>query len=259
MLLLPGAIVGLILLHLYLVIRLGVSRRRGGRGGGPGAAEPQPPASRALVSPRPRGGRSRSEQRAGRAQSALQAVQGGRREAREVVLPVRDVPRHGDEPRRRVGDRRACLRLVRDGRRHGAGRRVGPGWLGVLYAEKADPGTTSFIPRPDWYFYFLFYLLRIFKWPDTVVLATVGIPTILMMLLFALPFIDRRPERRLSRRPVAIVAAILVAGVDGRPHLEGRDAPRESRRAPTLARDSRRTTCRTRRWPVRSSSRSRAA
>ena len=42
-----------------------------------------------------------------------------------------------------------------------------PGWLGVLYEDKADPGTTSFTPRPDWYFYFLFYLLRIFKWPDT--------------------------------------------------------------------------------------------
>ena len=84
------------------------------------------------------------------------------------------------------------------------------GILGPEYAEKADPGTTSFIPRPDWYFYFLFYLLRIFKWPNTVVLATVGIPTVLMMLLFALPFIDRRAERRLSRRPVAIVAAILV-------------------------------------------------
>ena len=36
----------------------------------------------------------------------------------------------------------------------------------ALYAEKADPGTTSFVPRPDWYYYFLFYLLRIFKWPN---------------------------------------------------------------------------------------------
>jgi menaquinol-cytochrome c reductase cytochrome b/c subunit len=85
------------------------------------------------------------------------------------------------------------------------------GVLGPEYTEKADPGTISFIPRPDWYFYFLFYLLRIFKWPPTVVIATVGIPTVLMMLLFALPFIDRSTERRLSRRPVAIVAAILTA------------------------------------------------
>jgi quinol---cytochrome c reductase cytochrome c subunit, bacillus type len=85
------------------------------------------------------------------------------------------------------------------------------GILGPEYAEKADPATTSFIPRPDWYFYFLFYLLRIFEWPATVVIATVGIPTVLMILLLALPFIDRSTERRLSRRPVAIVAAILTA------------------------------------------------
>ncbi len=82
--------------------------------------------------------------------------------------------------------------------------------LGPRYTEKADPGTTNFVPRPDWYFYFLFYLLRIFKWPDSVILGTVGIPTICLILLLALPFVDLRRERRLLRRPVAIVAAILV-------------------------------------------------
>jgi menaquinol-cytochrome c reductase cytochrome b/c subunit len=82
--------------------------------------------------------------------------------------------------------------------------------LGVLYTDKADPGTTSFVPRPDWYFYFLFYLLRIFKWPDSVILGTIGIPTIALVLLLALPFVDVRTERRLSRRPVALVAAVLV-------------------------------------------------
>ena len=84
------------------------------------------------------------------------------------------------------------------------------GLLGKEYDEKADSGTFSFVPRPDWYFYFLFYLLRIFKWPNTVVIATVGIPTICLVLLLAMPFVDRRVERRLSRRPVAVVAAILV-------------------------------------------------
>src|SRR5438132_7671346 len=83
--------------------------------------------------------------------------------------------------------------------------------LGPSLAAKADPGTTSFVPRPDWYFYFLFYLLRIFKWPNSVILGTVGIPTILLILLFVLPFVDTRMERRLSRRPVAIVAAVLTA------------------------------------------------
>ena len=84
------------------------------------------------------------------------------------------------------------------------------GWLGKLYDEKADPGTTSFVPRPDWYFYFLFYLLRIFKWPDSVILGTVGVPTIALVLLLAFPFLDLRRERRPLRRPVAVVAAILT-------------------------------------------------
>jgi mono/diheme cytochrome c family protein len=82
--------------------------------------------------------------------------------------------------------------------------------LGPRYSEPADPGTTNFVPRPDWYFYFLFYLLRIFKWPDSVILGTVGIPTILLIIAFLLPFIDRRMERRLTRRPVAVIAAVLV-------------------------------------------------
>jgi len=87
---------------------------------------------------------------------------------------------------------------------------TGSGWLGPLYSDKADPGTTSFVPRPDWYFYFLFYLLRIFKWPESVILGTVGIVTVIMVLMLALPFLDRRRERRLSRRPVAVVITILT-------------------------------------------------
>jgi menaquinol-cytochrome c reductase cytochrome b/c subunit len=87
---------------------------------------------------------------------------------------------------------------------------IEPGWLGRLYDAPADPGTINFVPRPDWYFYFLFYLLRIFKWPPTVVIGTVGLPTVLLVVLIAVPFLDIRPERRLLRRPVAIVASILV-------------------------------------------------
>jgi hypothetical protein len=86
-----------------------------------------------------------------------------------------------------------------------------PGLIGPHYAEEADPGTTSFIPRPDWYFYFLFYLLRIFKWPESVILATIGIPTILIILLFVIPFLDVRRERRILHRPVAVVTLIVVA------------------------------------------------
>ena len=82
------------------------------------------------------------------------------------------------------------------------------GLLGPWYEDEADPGTTNFIPRPDWFFYFLFYLLRI--WPESVVLATVGIPTIALIALILLPFYDRSRERRPSRRPVAMVGMVLT-------------------------------------------------
>jgi quinol---cytochrome c reductase cytochrome c subunit, bacillus type len=87
---------------------------------------------------------------------------------------------------------------------------TGAGWLGPLFDKPADPGTINFVPRPDWYFYFLFYLLRVFKWPNSVLLGTIGIPTICLLLLLAIPFLDVRLERRILRRPVALVAAALV-------------------------------------------------
>src|SRR5258708_34864495 len=84
------------------------------------------------------------------------------------------------------------------------------GLLGPESTAPADPGTTSFVPRPDWYFYFLFDLLRVFKWPNSVFLGTVGIPTIALIFLIALPFYDTRMERRPSRRPLAMVALVLT-------------------------------------------------
>ena len=74
----------------------------------------------------------------------------------------------------------------------------------------ADPTTTTYTPRPDWYFYFLFELLRVIKPPSLVVVATVGIPTIALVLLALLPFYDRNPERRPERRPIATTTAIAV-------------------------------------------------
>jgi menaquinol-cytochrome c reductase cytochrome b/c subunit len=84
--------------------------------------------------------------------------------------------------------------------------------LGAELGPKADPTTTTYTPRPEWYFFFLFELLRVVKPPEFVALATIGIPTICMILLFLLPFYDRSPERRPERRPVATLTAILVIG-----------------------------------------------
>lgn len=82
--------------------------------------------------------------------------------------------------------------------------------LGAELGPKADPTTTTYTPRPEWYFFFLFELLRVIKPPELVPLATIGVPTIAMILLFLLPFYDRNPERRPERRPIATTTGVFV-------------------------------------------------
>jgi len=82
--------------------------------------------------------------------------------------------------------------------------------FGAELGPKADPTTTTYTPRPEWYFFFLFELLRIVKPPELVFIATVGIPTICMVLLIILPFIDRNPERHPLRRPIATLAGVAT-------------------------------------------------
>ena len=48
------------------------------------------------------------------------------------------------------------------------------------------------------------------KPPWATPIATIGIPTLAMVLLLALPFYDRNAERRPERRPIATTAGILV-------------------------------------------------
>jgi quinol---cytochrome c reductase cytochrome c subunit, bacillus type len=82
--------------------------------------------------------------------------------------------------------------------------------LGAELGPKADPTTTTYTPRPDWYFFFLFELLRVVKPPALVFMATVGIPTICLVLLLLLPFYDRGPQRHPLRRPIAMTAAVAT-------------------------------------------------
>ena len=104
----------------------------------------------------------------------------------------------------------------------------GHGILGPWYTDEADPGTIQFVPRPDWFFYFLFYLLRIFKWPETVVLGTVGVPT------HPADPSDRaavlRPPPRAADRPAAGGAdrGDPRRHLDGRPDVEGRRRAKEA-------------------------------
>jgi ubiquinol-cytochrome c reductase cytochrome b subunit/menaquinol-cytochrome c reductase cytochrome b/c subunit len=83
--------------------------------------------------------------------------------------------------------------------------------FGAELGPKANPTTTTYVPRPDWYFYFLFEVLRVMRnVPQFTPMATIGVPTICMILLFLLPFYDRSPERRIERRPIALAAGITT-------------------------------------------------
>src|ERR671927_466977 len=93
--------------------------------------------------------------------------------------------------------------------------------LGAELGPKADPTTTTYTPRPEWYFFFLFELLRVVKPPALVFIATVGIPTICMVLLFLLPFFDRNPERNPLKRPIATLAGITVIAAMAYLTIEG--------------------------------------
>lgn len=86
-------------------------------------------------------------------------------------------------------------------------------FVGVAAEPPADPSDSSYIPRPEWYFLFLFQLLKYFpgkiEWVGTVI-----IPTIAVLALLLLPFYDRSPFRHWKRRKLAVgVMAIIVIGI----------------------------------------------
>jgi mono/diheme cytochrome c family protein len=92
-------------------------------------------------------------------------------------------------------------------------------FIGVPFEPKADPSDTSYIPRPEWYFLFLFKFLALYgqipligkiEW-----LATVIIPSIAVGLLVLLPFIDKSPTRHYGKRvlPISIMGIMVVSMV----------------------------------------------
>ncbi|MDX1599968.1 MAG: c-type cytochrome [Anaerolineales bacterium] len=84
---------------------------------------------------------------------------------------------------------------------------------GVPLEARADPSDTQYTPRPEWYFLFLFQLLKYFP-GELEVIGVFVIPTIFVALLFALPFLDRSRARHPFKRPYITGATTLVmAGV----------------------------------------------
>jgi len=82
-------------------------------------------------------------------------------------------------------------------------------FIGVANEPKADPSDAAYIPRPEWYFLWLFQLLKYFpgqlEWVGTMV-----VPGLAVLVLFLLPFLDRNPNRHFSKRKIAIMVMTLI-------------------------------------------------
>jgi ubiquinol-cytochrome c reductase cytochrome b subunit len=79
----------------------------------------------------------------------------------------------------------------------------------VPLGRLADPTDTNFIPRPEWYFLFLFQTLKFFKGPLEAI-GSVVLPGVAVLTLFLIPFIDRAPLVRLGKRTFAFTFAALA-------------------------------------------------
>jgi len=88
-------------------------------------------------------------------------------------------------------------------------------FVGVAIEPKADPSDSTYIPRPEWYFLFLFEFLKFvpgkIEWMGTFVLPVIGI-----LVLFALPFLDRNPLRHWKNRLTGVsIMGVVVLGMVG--------------------------------------------
>lgn len=88
-------------------------------------------------------------------------------------------------------------------------------FLGVKPEPPADPNDAAYVPRPEWYFLFLFQLLKYFpgqiEWIGTAV-----VPGLAVLALLLLPFYDRSPFRHWRKRRLALgIMGAAMAGIVG--------------------------------------------
>ncbi|MFC1996785.1 c-type cytochrome [Chloroflexota bacterium] len=83
-------------------------------------------------------------------------------------------------------------------------------FVGAPLEEPANPADTSYTPRPEWYFIFLFQLLKYFP-GQLEFLGVVVIPSIAILLLVLLPLLDRSSKRHFANRKLILTAVILSA------------------------------------------------
>jgi menaquinol-cytochrome c reductase cytochrome b/c subunit len=76
--------------------------------------------------------------------------------------------------------------------------------------EPADPATITYVPRPEWFFFFYEQMLMFFPGYALIGFGAVVVPTIFIIILFALPWLDRGPNYSPLKRPFATTIGLLV-------------------------------------------------
>lgn len=98
-------------------------------------------------------------------------------------------------------------------------------FIGAPLEARADPADTAYTPRPEWYFLFLFQLLKYFP-GNLEVIGVVVLPTLAILLLVLLPFLDRSPKRYFTHRPLVTGgSALVMVGIILLTILSIREAP----------------------------------
>jgi ubiquinol-cytochrome c reductase cytochrome b subunit len=99
----------------------------------------------------------------------------------------------------------------------------------VPLEQLADPTDTSYIPRPEWYFLFLFQTLKLFNGPLELI-GSVVLPGLAILALLLVPFIDRGEMVKVTRRTVAFLFVGLAAiGWSGLTAAAVLSTPRQAR------------------------------
>ena len=76
--------------------------------------------------------------------------------------------------------------------------------------EPMDVSTTVYVPRPEWFFFFLDQWLIYFPGAALIAVGDVIIPGLFVLLLLAIPWLDREPAHSPARRPFVVVIGLLV-------------------------------------------------
>jgi quinol-cytochrome oxidoreductase complex cytochrome b subunit len=79
--------------------------------------------------------------------------------------------------------------------------------------EPANTATVDYVPRPEWFFFFYEQMLMFFPGYALISFGAVVVPTIFIVLLYAVPWLDRQPGHDAQSRPFATVVGLLVVGV----------------------------------------------